>query len=130
VKAVFLSFLLLATEHKSFTYGWGEWSCNHKRCQEGISITASGDKLSKHIPSVAVPLPKNVPLKIMWIGLKTDDGKCTSVKVNDRTSIRLVHKRGFDLSPAALKAITGIVSRNWSGRLYLCDPYEVKSSNL
>lgn len=120
MKAIFLSFLMLATEHRSYVYGFGEMSCNG-RCLEGISVTASGDTLSKDIPSVAVPLPKNVPLEVVWIGLKTETGKCTLVKVNDRTSTRLVHKRGFDLSPAALKALTGIVSKHWSGQLFLCD---------
>jgi len=122
VKAVFLSFLMLATQNKSFTYGYQEMGCGKgKACIEGVSITASGDVLSKDIPSVAVPLPKNVPLEVVWIGLKTKDGECTKVKVNDRTSVSLVGKRGFDLSPAALAAIIGKAHRYWSGQLFLCN---------
>jgi hypothetical protein len=121
VKELFLSFLMLATQHRSYTYGFSEFGCGKSRCIEGVSVTASGDILSKQIPSVAVPLPKHIPLQVMWIGLKTETGKCTRVKVNDRTSVRLAGKRGFDLSPAALFAITGKVSSTWSGRLFLCD---------
>ena len=127
MKAIFLSFLMLATQHTSFTYGFGEHSCSNGHCIEGVSVTASGDTLSRNIPSVAVPLPKNIPLEVGWIGLKTKTGKCTLVKVNDRTSTSLVHKRGFDLSPAALKALTGNISKHWSGQLFLCD---VKSEKL
>lgn len=118
---VFMAYVLLASNHVSYVYGFGENSC-HGPCTEGVSRTASGDLLSKNIPSVAVPIPKGIPLQIMWIGLRTQNGKCTLVKINDRTSYALVGKRGFDLSPAAQKAITGIRSKTWSGRLELCDP--------
>jgi hypothetical protein len=119
VKAIFLSFLLMASKHKAYTYGYGE-SCGINACVVGASVTSSGDVLSKNIPSVAVPLPPNVPLFVSWIGLKYKDGPCVMVKVNDRTSPRLVDKRGFDLSPAALYAITGIRSKTWSGNLDIC----------
>jgi hypothetical protein len=121
MKAIFLSFVMLASQHKSYTYGYSTDICPNGPCTVGKSVTASGDVLSKNIPSVAVPLPKNVPLEVVWIGLKTKDGKCTPVKINDRTSISLVHKRGFDLSPAALAAIIGKANRYWSGQLFLCD---------
>jgi len=120
VKATFLSFLLMASQHKSFTYGYGEAGCNRAPCREGISQTASGDLLSRNLPSVAVPIPRGVKLEPQWIGLQAEGRPCTRVKVNDRTAYRLVGVRGFDLSPAALLAITGKISRHWSGKLSLC----------
>lgn len=117
---VFLSFLILASKQVSYTYGYGE-KCSHKTlCLEGVSRTASGDILSREIPSVAVPLPKHVKLEPHWIYLKTERGPCVRVKVNDRTSVRLVGHRGFDLSPEALRRLTGKASKTWSGKVHIC----------
>lgn len=120
MKAVFLSFVLLASQHRATTYGWQEMSCNGP-CVVGKSVTASGEVLSHTVPSVAIPLPKHVPLEVGWIGLRVPaSGECVAVKINDRTSSRLVGKRGFDLSPAALLAVTGKKMKYWSGKLELC----------
>lgn len=124
MKSILMTFVILATQHTSHTYCYGEYFLG-KQCIEGKAKTASGELLSKAVPSIALPLPKEIKLETMWIGLKTENGQCVSVKVNDRTAPRLVHKGGFDLSPAALRAIAGKADANWSGKLFLCDPKKI-----
>ena len=105
----------------SYTYGYNEYSCNG-RCSFG-SYTASGEKFRKDIPSAAIPLPRKMRLHPFWIGLKTENGPCIKIRINDKAAPKLIGKRGFDISPYALKLLIGHSSSTWSGRLELCDKY-------
>jgi hypothetical protein len=104
-----------------------ENSCSNGACIVGISRTASGELLQKNIPSAAIPMPKKMKIIPFWLNLKTKNGPCVSIRINDKASPSIIGKRGFDLSPAALKALTGIVSKHWSGQLFLC---KVKSEEI
>lgn len=116
-----LFYIMLATQHNSFTYGFGERSC-HGPCIVGVSKTSSGEILSHDVPSAAIPVPRKMRFKPFYLWLKTHNGKCTKIRINDKTSTSLIRKRGFDMSPAAQKALTGKVSRHWSGKIKLCKP--------
>jgi hypothetical protein len=119
VKIELATFILMALNNTATTYGWGEQSCNGA-CREGYSTTASGEKLLSTVPSAAIPIPAFMFFKPFWLSVKTLKGKCTKIRINDKTSPRLIGKRGFDLSPRALFQLTNIRSKNWTGKLYPC----------
>lgn len=121
ISSVVSYYLMIAVKLTSFTYGYQEDSCYNGSCIVGVSRTASGELLRNDVPSAAIPLPKNVIIKPFWIAVKTKNGSCTKIKINDKASPKLIGKRGFDLSPAALAAIIGKANRYWSGQLFLCD---------
>lgn len=119
-------FVILAASHQATTYGFGETMCGDYEqaplpCAEG-ALTASGEELDPDEISAAIPLPRTYPLvKPLTLKVKAHDGKCFTLRVNDKAHERWIGKRGFDLTPAAQRMITGKEpTRYWKGRIELC----------
>ncbi len=116
-----LAFTVVAT-----TYSWGERNCGDVghpvKCAPG-AITASGVPLSATIPQVAVAAPEllRIPPEVIYM---TAGGSCVAVWVVDKMNPRWIGARGFDLNPAALRALIGDEAANqeWSGRVSRCTP--------
>lgn len=90
-------------------------------CQAG-AITASGEVFRPFkIASAAIAAPTNMRLKARYIGLRTAKGPCIRIRLNDKMNPRYIGSRGFDLSPKAVRLVTGRWPTNrWSSRLYVC----------
>jgi hypothetical protein len=111
-------FLLLLSGSTATTYGWGEDNCNGP-CVRG-NLTASGEHFSPAYRTAAIALPTKFRLRARDVWLRTEDGPCTRIRINDRRSGLSQGKLGWDLTPAAVKALGGKATPNWSGRVYLC----------
>ncbi len=119
-----MSYLLLASLLRSTTYGYNELKCGDVGkavpCSKG-AVTASGVEFNPDVASVAVSAPFKLRLKSQWIRLKVAGGKCHKLKLLDKMHPRYIGKRGFDLTPAAVKLLTGKAgTKVWSGRVELC----------
>lgn len=119
-----IKFIILAHGLRATTYGWGGWNCgdigNPQPCVYG-AITASGEVFDPDIPSAAVAAPSNLHIEGVWVWLRVDGGPCVKIRVNDKSNPRWIGHRGFDLSPAAVKLLTGQATKYWSGKVYLCE---------
>lgn len=118
------TFLLIASLMRSTTYGYGELMCGDvgspRPCEKG-AITASGVEFDPTKPMAAIAAPFNFVLKAKVIGLRVEGGKCRRIHLVDKMNPRYIGKRGFDLSPAAVKLLTGDSHPNWSGRVEVCN---------
>lgn len=120
-----LSYFALSANLIATVYGYGELRCgdvgNPVAC-DSTAITASGEKFNPNHLSAAIPMPKNLIMRPFDIYLKTFDGKCVKVRVNDKKNPRYIGNGGLDLSRATVKAITGKDDQYWSGGIQLCQP--------
>jgi hypothetical protein len=119
-----IKYLLLASFLRSTTYGYGELKCGDvgkaRTCDKG-AVTASGVEFNPDVASVAVSAPFKLRLKSQWIRLRVAGGKCHKLKLLDKMHPRYIGERGFDLTPAAVRLLTGkAAAPNWSGRVELC----------
>lgn len=118
------SLLLVAHGLLATTYGFGEMNCGdinapHK-CDKS-AITASGIAFDPDIAFVAIAAPTEFNLKPTLVYLKTRTGKCHPIVIIDKMNPRYIGIRGFDVSPAGVKLLTGKEPRpDWSEPLYLC----------
>lgn len=116
---LFLSSLLPST-----TYGYGELRCGdigQPVACDGNAVTASGEAFDPTKPQVAIAAPLRLVLKAKWVGLKVEGGKCKWVRLTDKMNPRYVGVRGFDLTPAAVRLLTGKDGgKYWSGRVEVC----------
>lgn len=121
-------FISLAIASTATVYGYGERMCGDigkPRPCDTRAVTASGERFNPAEIAAAVPMPTNKRLRLKTIHVKTHDGKCLKVKINDKKNPRYVGSGGLDLTPAAVFAITGKVpNRYWSGKVELC-PYSL-----
>jgi hypothetical protein len=93
-----------------------------KMCGEAIPIpcdnkatTASGQQFNPESMTAAVPMPKNRIIRPMMICLQNQDtNRKIWVLVNDKANPRWQGVRGFDITPAVFKALTGEIARPWS----------------
>jgi len=125
-------YILLASGLRSTTYGWGELMCGDVghpvRCTDG-AVTASGDVFDTSIPTMAVSAPVWLVTRSKVVPVKIDGGKCVYIRVNDKMNPRYIGERGFDLSPAAVRLVTGAVpTSTWSGRITIC--YDLLLDNI
>lgn len=122
--SLLLNLLLLASGMRATVYGYGEIMCGSTgkpvACKEG-AVTSSGMPFNPKLPMVAVPAPSALRFAPMKIGLRVPGGKCVEVWLADKSHPRWIGQRGFDMSPAAVKAITGKTpDRYWSGAVEVC----------
>lgn len=126
------TYIQIALEHTATTYGYGEKgfcgdihrpvACDNK------AITASGERFNPNEPSIAVPAPKNLRVpKDKYVCLIDYKQDVIYIRVNDKKNPR---RKGLDLSPGALKLLTGSSSPTWSGKLESCDNYEIETEEL
>ena len=121
-----LEFIAIASGLISSTYGWGESSCGDygkpRACEQG-AVTASGEPFNPHEDATAaIAMPRNRILRASVVVLRVEEGPCVPIRISDKMNERYVGKRGFDLSPAAVRALTGKEpSRHWSGVVHVCD---------
>lgn len=119
-------YLHLASGLISTTYGWGEQMCGdvgYPRACDNTATTASGMPLIPEMPSVAVSAPAwvRIPAEGVWIYARIYPAACKWIRVTDKMSPRFLGIRGFDLTPAAVHAMTGEwPTARWSGVLQLC----------
>lgn len=120
---VLAQLLLLASLLPSTTYGYGEKMCGDPgkavACDSN-AVTASGVPFNPDVAMVALAMPAKLRLKATHIGLRVPGGKCKLVLLADKMNERYVGKRGFDLTPAALRLLTGSSGPMWSGRVEIC----------
>lgn len=126
-----LELLVIASGLHSTVYGvGGEKNCgdigNPVACAFG-AVTASGDTFDPAVSSVAIAAPTRLRIRSTDVWLRVDNGPCHRIRLNDKMNARWVGKRGFDLSAAAVKLLTGkSATRHWSGKVYVCSvPYEL-----
>jgi hypothetical protein len=117
-------FIIMAFTQVATVYGFGEFNCGEPGkaipCING-AITASGAIFNPNELTVAIPAPKNVRIREQFIWVKNYRGFCTKLKINDKKHWKFIGKGGFDLTPAAVKAITGkSATKYWSGKLEMC----------
>ncbi len=119
--------LSLASGLQATTYGWSEMMCGDvgspRICAKG-AVTASGEEFDPAVASAAIAAPARLVLRPQWVWLRLADGpfKCVRIRLNDKSNPRWIGRRGFDLSPAAVRRLTGAVpSSAWSGRVHVCD---------
>lgn len=120
--------LLLSTASglPASTYGVGERMCGdvHKpaACVRG-AITASGEPFKpQEIPSAAIAAPFRLKLAAKWVYLKLQGPyPCRKVRLNDKMNPRYLGKRGFDVSPAGVRLLTGRpATSHWSHVVEVC----------
>lgn len=120
-----LAYITLAIKYIATVYGHGEMSCGDinkpQACSYG-ALTASGEVFDPQIVSAAAPIPSNLIMKSIPIYLLSYKGDCIKVIVNDKKHSRYIGNGGLDLSPAAVKVLTGSTSKTWSGKLTTCIP--------
>ena len=124
-------FIATAMGLTATTYGWGEMMCGDigkpRSCASG-AVTASGQPFLPTAPSAAVPAPTKLRITATYIDVKLKnvvDAPCVRIIVNDKSNPRWIGQRGFDLSPAAVQALTQKMPMPyWSGELEECTYYE------
>ncbi len=109
------------------TYGFGERFCGPigapEACVAG-TFTASGEEFRpNHVASAAVPATARLRLTAQWISLKLGGPyPCRQIRLNDKSNPRWIGKRGYDLSPAAVRLLTNRpATRYWSHVVEECD---------
>jgi hypothetical protein len=120
-------YITLALKFAATIYGFGEHYCGDydqepQPCEHG-AITASGEIFDPNALTAAVPAPRNyVMRRATEIKLKKHNGKCITVRVNDKKNERFIGNSGLDLTPAVVKKITGSEApRYWGGRVEQCN---------
>lgn len=115
--------IMLALMTPATVYGFGEKNCGNpgkpKPCVYG-AITASGEIFDPRRVTGAITVPAKMRFKPFTVLVRSYKNECIPLRINDKSNHRWIGKRGFDLTPAAVKAITGRVHKKWSGRLEFC----------
>jgi hypothetical protein len=119
--------LLAASGLLSTVYGFGERNCGDvgsaRPCELGAT-TASGVAFDPRIPMVAVAAPFTLDIDARFIFIRTSTSRCMKVLLADKMNERYIGVRGFDLTPAAVKLLTGKeATPYWSDKVFLCKPY-------
>jgi hypothetical protein len=121
--ASYMLFLASISSGQTATvYGMGETFCGDTHAPTSCSvgaITATGDAFDPAKLTAAIPLPANRRLrKGFHIYLRHgDEGPCVPIYVNDKKNAKFRGKHSFDLTPAAVYAITGkYPTKYWSSK--------------
>jgi hypothetical protein len=123
VTASYMLFLASISHGKtSSVYGFSELNCGDTHTPTSCAVgatTATGDAFDPAKPTAAIPLPANRRLrKGFHIYLRhTAEGPCVPIYVNDKMNARFRGSHNFDLTPAAVYAITGkYPTKYWSSK--------------
>lgn len=116
--------LFLASGLVANVYGFGEKYCGDPEqpsvCDTS-AVTASGAKFSPWEPTAALAVPDNYRMRKQFIYLRIEEGDCQKILLTDKKNSRYISSRPFDLTPAAVKLLTGSwPSKSWSGKVFLC----------
>lgn len=116
--------IALAFRFHATTYGWSETMCGDigtpVPCSYG-AVTASGIEFDPEIPMAAIPAPTEMRMRPMFVWMQIGTGPCVPILVADKAHPRWIGNRGFDLTPAAIRALTGMEPYPfWSGRVRPC----------
>lgn len=85
------------------------------------AITASGVRFNPEVPMVAVHAPRNYRLrKGKYVCFLHKSGAAVYLQILDKKGAK-----GFDLTPAAVRALGYTVSKHWSAKLQLCKPSQL-----
>lgn len=85
------------------------------------ATTASGQRLDPDAITGAVPLGKSFIMRPKTICVLDYRGREINININDKKNPRFINRKGLDLTPAAVRAITGKpVTKYWSGKLQAC----------
>lgn len=122
-----LKFIELAfTVGLSSTYGFGEYNCGDigkpKPCVKG-QPTASGVLLDPNLPQAAIAAPTNLRMYPVSVYMRVPGGPCVAIQVVDKMNPRYIGKRGFDLTPGALRAL-GVEPKPQLLTVESCNPGE------
>lgn len=123
----------IASSHglEASVYGFSEKMCGDpgkaRRCDR-FAVTASGQQFNPQGVTAAISLPVHyrVPPEGIDVWLKLDDGECTKININDKKHYRFKKTRPLDLSVGAVKAMGGDPHKGWGGKVFLCNPAEIK----
>lgn len=111
---------LLAT-----TYGYSEMMCGPvgapRACELG-AYTSSGEPFVPSLPTVAVAAPRGTYVRAQPIRLKlVGPFPCKRLILNDKMNPRWIGRRGFDLSPGAVRLLTSRpATRGFAHRVEVC----------
>lgn len=115
--------IAMASIQQASTYGYHERNCGDidapAACSKG-AITASGEEFDPTLPTAALAVHSGAIMRPVTVIMRVGSGPCVPIRVNDKMNAKWIGKRGFDLSPAALKALTGESSATWTGTVTLC----------
>lgn len=116
--------LIVASGLHSTTYGFGETKCGDTHapipCAYG-ALTASGDVFDPDVPTAAIAAPFKLRLRAQTIWLRVPGKACHPIRLNDKLHPRWIGQRGFDLSAAAVRQLTGKpATPYWSGIVEVC----------
>jgi len=113
--------ILVALPLATTIYGAGEMYCGDigkpQACALGAT-TASGEAFDPDRVSAAVPAATNVRMRprYMWLRLRgLPDAPCVRVRINDKKNPRYVGNGGLDLTPEAVRQLTGAPPRSTWG---------------
>jgi len=108
----------------STTYSYGEMMCGDigkpVKCQKG-AITASGIPIDGKLPIIAIAAPTRMILRPHWVHMQLEGKEsCHWLLLADKMNPRYIGKRGFDLTPSALRTLGVTPDPTWSGNLIMC----------
>jgi len=138
---VIIMYIMIASGLHSTTYGHGELMCGDigkpRSCSKG-AVTASGEVFDPNLPTMAVFAPTRLRMHPVVVPVNIGGGICRFIRANDKGSPRFIRKRGFDLTPSAVRLLGGKDSKHWSGKVIVCSgllkrnltKYEVIKWNL
>ena len=119
--------LLAASGILSTTYGHGESMCGDvgfARPCDNTAITASGVPFDPEVPMAAIAAPEDFVLNAQYIFIRTATSKCFKILLADKMHERWIGERGFDLTPAVVRLLTGLEpTPYWSDTIFTCRPY-------
>lgn len=119
-----IDLLMIASGLPATTYGFGEHFCGDVGkpvpCAYG-AVTASGEVFDPSLPTAAIAAPFTLLLKPTLVRLRIPGGKCRAIRITDKMNPRWIGKRGFDLTPAAVRLLTeGESHPKWSSKVEVC----------
>lgn len=118
-------YLKIASGLTATVYGFGEMKCgDYNAIPQPCSpeaVTASGEQFTPYLPTGALAAPQFLLLKSQIVYLRIEHGRCVPIRINDKMHEKWIGRRGFDLTPQAVFALTGRVpEKTWSGRVFVC----------
>lgn len=92
-----------------------------RACSHGAT-TSSGETFDPARATAALAAPFRLYLQGSTVYLKlVGPYPCRKIRLNDKMHPRYIGVRGFDLSPGAVRSLTGRAPRrDWSGRVDVC----------
>lgn len=116
--------LLLSSGLAANVYGYGEKYCGdpgQPSVCDTTATTASGAKFNPWEPTAALAVPTNYRMRKQYINLRVKGGECQRILLTDKKNSRYISSRPLDLTPAAVKLLTGSwPSKSWSATVFLC----------